>query len=517
MRTAISVLAIFLSFSVWSANTINFSWSVNAGPLNPHQTSANQMYAQAMVYEPLVKYTNGGELIPWLAKSWSISDSGTEYTFTLRSDVTFSNGEIFDANAVKANFDQLLENYDRLKWLDFIRKLDRIEVIEQFVVRLHMKSAYYPTLQELTLVRPVRFMAPSAMPDEGHTGKGIKAPIGTGPWMLEESILGQKDTFVRNPHYWGKTPAFERVNVFVIPDANARALAFESGEINLIYGAEQISPDTFERFRQRPHFNTNLSESLSTRVIAMNTAQSATKELAVRKAINYGIDRKSIAQGIFNNMESPASWLFADNVPYADLNLPIYDFNIEKANTLLEEADWKRSKENSYRTKDEKQLNVDLVFYGHDANQKAIAEVIQANLKKIGIKVSLISEERSRFYKRQKNGEFDLIFNNTWGTPYDPHSFVSGMRVPSHADYEAQKGLAQKADIDEWINQVLKSQDKHNRQTLYKKILTTLHEQAVYLPVTYLRVPGVAHKELGPLQMGAAVFDVPFELFIPEQ
>lgn len=516
MRFFTLAFAALLSLPAWSSDHINFSWSVNAGPLNPHQTNPNQMYAQAMVYEPLVRYVKGGQVKPWLAEKWQISEDGKQYTFSLRKDVRFSNGESFNAAAVKANFDQVLANIKKHQWLGLVKQLDRIEVVDEFVVRMHLKNAYYPALQELTLVRPVRFMAPSAMPEEGHTGNGIKAPVGTGPWMRSESILGQKDVFVRNPYYWGEKPAFEQVNVPVIPDPNSRALAFESGKINLIYGFEgQISPDTFNRFSHDPNLSTALSDPLSTRVLAMNTKQSPTRELAVRQAINHAVNREAISQGIFYGMEQAAPTLFASNVPYADLKLKAYDYSLQKAARLLDDAGWKTLKGEPVRQKQGQPLTVELVYYGNDANQKAIAEVIQANLKQVGINVALSAEERSRFYKRQKNGEFDIIFNNTWGAPYDPHSFVSGMRLPAHADFEAQSGLKQKADIDRWINKVLQSTDEAERKALYSDILTTLHEEAVYLPVTYLRVPGVAKKELGPLKMGATVFDIPFESFKP--
>ena len=80
-----------------------FSWPLNVGPLNPHLYSPNQMFAQAMVYEPLVRYRADGTVVPWLAASWDVSEGGRVYTFALREDVTFSNGEPFDAAAAKAN------------------------------------------------------------------------------------------------------------------------------------------------------------------------------------------------------------------------------------------------------------------------------------------------------------------------------------------------------------------------------------------------------------------------------
>ncbi|WP_070971983.1 nickel ABC transporter substrate-binding protein [Vibrio sonorensis] len=490
---------------------INFSWSANAGPLNPHQTSPNQMYAQAMVYEPLVRYEKGGTLRPWLAESWEILDEGTRYRFHIRKGVKFSNGEDFNAAAVKANFEQLLKNINKHRWLEFVNQMETITVIDEHTVDLKLKSAYYPALQELSLVRPVRFMAPSAMPEEGHTGQGIKAPIGTGPWMLKESVLGVKDVFERNPYYWGEKPKSETVEVAVIADPNARALAFESGMINIIYGLEgQISPDTFERFTLQKNLHTSLSDPISTRLIAMNSARNATQEKAVRVAINHALDRAAISKGIFYGTETPADTLFAKNVPYADIDLKPYQYDPQLAATILEQAGW-QVQDNGYRAKSGKSLTVELVYHGHDANQKAIAEVLQANLKKIGVELKLVAEERSRFYKRQKGGEFDLIFNNTWGAPYDPHTFMSGMRRPSHADYMAQAGLPTKAEIDKTIDAILVSTNEEKRHALYKKVLTTLHEEAVYLPVTYLRITGVSSEKLGKVTMGATVFDIPFE------
>ncbi|MEZ9229636.1 nickel ABC transporter substrate-binding protein [Vibrio amylolyticus] len=509
------LLSVGLSvFSVNSAAQINFSWTVNAGPINPHQTSPNQMYAQAMVYEPLVKYNKGGELLPWLAKSWEVSEDGKAYTFFLRDDVKFSNGETFNAQAVKANFDQVLKNFEKHRWLELINQIDKTVVADEFTVVLHLKNAYYPALQELSLVRPVRFMAPSAMPKEGNTGDGIAEPVGTGPWMLDTSVLGVKDTFVRNPYYWGEAPAHEKVEVSVIADPNARALAFESGMVNLIYGLEgQISPDTFDRFTKDPSLHTALSDPISTRLIAMNSARSATQEREVRIALNHAIDRDAIAKGIFYGTELPANSLFARNVPYADIELTDYNHSVKQAKKVLDDAGWVMSSEDTYRSKEGKELAVELVYHGHDANQKAIAEVLQANFKDVGVKLILAAEERSRFYKRQKGGEFDLIFNNTWGSPYDPHSFVSGMRVPSHADYMAQAGLPNKAEIDQTIDAILSSTDEAERKKLYTSLLNSLHDQAVYLPVTYMRITGVAASKLGKFSMGSTVFDIPFEQF----
>lgn len=103
------------------AARLNTAAALNVGPLNPHLYSPNQMYGQAMVYESLVKYAEGGKIVPWLAESWKISADGKTYTFKLRKGVKFTDGTQFDADAVKKNVDAVLANRARHGWLDLIR------------------------------------------------------------------------------------------------------------------------------------------------------------------------------------------------------------------------------------------------------------------------------------------------------------------------------------------------------------------------------------------------------------
>ena len=108
-----------------------------------------------------------------------------------------------------------------------------------------------------------------------------------------------------------------------------------------------------------------------------------------------------------------------------------------------------------------------------------------------------------------------MIFNRTWGAPYDPHAFMSSMRVPSHADYQAQLGLPDKAQIDKEIGEVLISTDKTQRQALYRDILTRLHNEAVYLPISYMSMMVVAKPELGEIPYAPIASEIPFEQITP--
>jgi nickel transport system substrate-binding protein len=176
------------------------------------------MFAQAMVYEPLVRYGEGGKILPWLAETWEISPDGKVYTFTIRKNVRFSDGTPFDARAVKMNFDALVKSRSNHDWLEVIAQIKETEAVNSHNFRLHLKNSYYPVLQELCLVRPLRFLSPKAFPDNLDTAKGIKAPVGTGPWQLVESKKGEYDLFTVNENYWGTKPSFKKLLIKVIGD-----------------------------------------------------------------------------------------------------------------------------------------------------------------------------------------------------------------------------------------------------------------------------------------------------------
>ena len=160
-------------------------------------------------------------------------------------------------------------------------------------------------------------------------------------------------------------------------------------------------------------------------------------------------------------------------------------------------------------------LRIELSFIGTDALSKSMAEIIQADMRQIGADVSLIGEEESSIYARQRDGRFGMIFNRTWGAPYDPHAFMSSMRVPSHADYQAQQGLTDKPLIDKEISEVLTTSDATQRQALYRDILTRLHDEAVYLPISYISMMVVSKPELGNIPYAPIATEIPFEQIKP--
>lgn len=494
---------------------VTTAWPVNVGPLNPHLYSPNQMFAQSMVYEPLVKYQADGSVIPWLAKSWTHSADNKTWVFTLRDDVTFSNGEVFDAQAAAANFRVVLDNRQRHAWLELVNQIVEVKALNKNELQITLKSAYYPFLQELALPRPFRFIAPSQFKDN-ETLHGIKAPIGTGPWVLTASKLNQYDVLERNARYWGAKPAIRQITVKVIPDPTTRAVAFETGDINLLYGNEGLLPlDTFARFSKNPAYRTRLSAPVETVMLALNSAKAPTNELAVREALNHAVNKKALIDNVLYGTQQVADTLFAPSVPYANIGLKPRQYDPQQARTLLDNAGWILPAGKEIREKNGQPLQIELSFVGTDALSKAMAEIIQADMRQVGVDVTLVGEEESRIFARQRDGRFGMIFNRTWGAPYDPHAFMSSMRVPSHADFQAQQGLPDKAQIDKEIGEVLVTTDPQQRQALYRDLLTRLHHDAVYLPISYVSMMVAAKPVLGTVPFAPIAAEIPFEQIQP--
>jgi nickel transport system substrate-binding protein len=329
--------------------------------------------------------------------------------------------------------------------------------------------------------------------------------------------MNQYDILVRNEHYWGAKPALSKIIVKVIPDPTSRAVAFETGDIDLLYGNEGLLPlDTFARFSQNPAWRTQLSAPMETVMLALNSTQAPTNELAVREALNYAVDKKTLVDGALYGTQQVADTLFAPSVPYANIGLKPRQYDPAQARALLDKAGWLLPAGKSIREKAGQPLHIELAYIGTDALSKSMAEIIQANLQQIGVDVALIGEEESSIYARQRDGRFGMIFNRTWGAPYDPHAFMSSMRVPSHADYQAQLGLPDKAIIDKEIGEVLTTSDDSARQALYRDILTRLHNDAVYLPISYISMMVVAKPQLGTIPFAPIASEIPFDQITPD-
>lgn len=476
--------------------TITVSWPRDIGPMNPHVYNPSQLIAQSMIYEPLVSYKEGGKLEPHLAESWIISQDGKEYTFKLRQNVKFSDGTAFNAAIVKKNFDAVMTNFKNHSWLGFINLLDKTEVVDEYTFKMTLKQTYYPTLQELSVVRPVRFLGEAGFPDDGDTSKSVKKPIGTGPWTLTDYKKDESAEFTRNPNYWGDKPKVNKMVIKIIPDGETRVLAFEKKELDLIYGEGVISMDAFKQLKASGKYETSLSEPIATRELVMNTTKDSLSDLRVRQALHHGFNKQAMVDGVTAGLEEKADNILSKNLPYTNLDVKPLEYNVDKAKALLEEAGWKLSAGKTVREKNGKALELELIYEKSDQVQKPMAETLQSEWGAIGVKLNIIGLDLATQVKRLRAADFDLDFWSNYGSPYDPHSFINITAEKGFGILESLSSLPMKQELDQQVKDALKSTDEGKRQQLYGSILKTLHEQATFLPISYIKKTAVYQKDV---------------------
>ena len=477
--------------------------------LNPH-LYAGEMYAQEMLYEGLVNITATG-YEGCLAESWEISEDGKTYTFHIRDGVKFSDGEVCDANAIKANFDAIIENKDRHTWLEMMNLLVGVSAPDEKTFVIELSEPYYPLLTELGVTRPFAMISPKAMKD-GSTKDGVNAYIGTGPYVLTDFVTDEYAVFEANENYWGEQPAIKKITVKVIPDNQTRILALEKGEIDMIFGKNMIDADAINQYQGNDKFKVELSDPTSTRQIVLNTTRDVLAEKEVRQALQHATNKQAISEGIFYGLEQPADTLFAETIPYCNIGLTPYEYDVEKAKNILAEAGWSAGSDGVLE-KDGQKLDIDLLYNSDSVTEKAISEYLQSEYAKIGISLNIHGEEEQSYRDNMKAGNFDMVFNICWGTPYDPQSSLAAMRAPVYGDYAAQLGLEDKAEIDEAITNILISTDENERQDLYKFVLTRLHEDAVYIPLTYECNKAIYRSDLKGFHFTQTQYEVPFADF----
>jgi len=460
------------------------------GNLNPHEYLPSQFITQDMVYDGLVSYGENGKIKPMLAESWDISKDGKTYTFKLRKNVKFSDGSDFNAKNVVKNFDTIFskQNKSNHSWFAFTNHLKSYRAVDDYTFEIVLDTAYTATLYDLAMIRPIRFLGDAGFPENGDTSKGIKKPIGTGAWVLKEHKNNEYAVFVRNEYYWGENPAASEVVIKNIPDSETLALQFEAGDIDLIYGNGLISLDRFETYRQDKKYTTATSEPMSTRMILLNTTSPILKDLKVRQALSHAVDKQSIAKNIFGGVEKPADTIFAPNVPHTNIELTKYNFDLAKAETLLDEAGWKKGTD-GMREKDGKKMILSFPYISSKVTDKNVGEYIQGEWKKIGIQVDLKAMEEKAYWENATAKNYDLMSDYSWGAPWDPHAYLTAMADDSvkgtNPAYAAQLGLPMKSELDKTIKALLIEPDETKLNEMYKYVLTTLQEQAVYIPISY--------------------------------
>lgn len=350
----------------------------STGPMDPHSYRPNEFFISNWVYEGLVSYGAGGVIAPQLATSWTISKTnsgGEEYRFTLRSGVTFHDGSPFNCAAVKATFDHVLQpplntlNYHG--WYHLPKNLQSATCDGNVFVAV-MSAPYYPFLQELSLIRPLRILAPSCYNDGLGTDpvnhnscptkwdypvkmdnsksdvrcKSIKCSHGTGPWKFDSKVDnaagdGTVDMakFVKNANWWGGHKANGITEIVLnrhdSPDAVEAALL--AGTVDMVVGGGVMTPAQVQELNAQhaDRFDVTMGPPLLNTIVVMNAAKAPTSDVELRRVVMHAIDKSAIVEAEMAGAAKVADAMFPRDAPYCDVDLvPRWDYDLEKAKLL---------------------------------------------------------------------------------------------------------------------------------------------------------------------------------------
>lgn len=442
-----------------------------------------------LVYDPLVIYGENGKIEPGLAESWDISDDGKEYTFHLRKDVKFSDGSDFNADNVIFNTDRWKNNPNTAS-INVCNSLQTVTKIDDNTVKFTFDKAYYPFLTELTYSGPCRMMSKNSV-DAG--GKFIK-PIGTGMWMIKSSQEDKETVLVPNPNYWGEKPKFDKLVIKVIPDAQTRLMALQSGEID--FCCVPIPTESFPAIEKDSKLELASNKSTKGYHIIFNYDVPAFQNLQIRQAINYAIDKDSIVNDILDGNAGAAKGVLATTNAYVnDKNSPGYKYDPDKAKNLLTEAGCIDSDGDGILEYNGEPMSFKFVFQTDEYPEwKDVCEYISNELKAIGIEFKLELQPSTEYYDSLwTNRSFDVIMYRTYLDSWNPHGFLSGQYCK---DTAGSPRVAWDSDeLDAMITKVLQEMDESSRQQQYDEIFRYLYDNAVNIPIYYPNVSYAYNKE----------------------
>lgn len=440
-----------------------------------------------MLYDGFVEDGGEGKILPQLATSWDISPDGKTYTFKLRQGVKFSDGTDFNAAAVIFNLKRWVNN-DRHAILT-ANNVESMEALDDYTVKIVYKSGAYPILTELTYPRPVRFLSPAAITKtEGSDNGKFTKPIGTGPWMVESYTKDQEFTLVPNPYYWGEKPKVDKITFKIITDAQARSLALQSGEVDILGGdlIGKIPMESLQELKKAGKFEIYTKGSMCSHFIAFNQKVEAFQDKNVRLAMNYAINKPNIAAKLFDNIGAGANGLYQPGVPYTTKeNNYGFGNDKEKAKQLLEAAGYTDTNGDGIRDKNGKKLEFNFVLStGEFPEWKQMAEFVQAELSAVGIKVNLKILDKNGYEDTTMNTKaFDMALMRTSSDSWVPHG--SSLEMFSILASSKAAKVWYDEELYNHITKTLLTLDKEERQKNYDKVFKFISEEALTIPVYY--------------------------------
>jgi peptide/nickel transport system substrate-binding protein len=445
--------------------------------LDPHAvTAVNDFRILVNIYDGLVRYKDGTlEVEPSLAESWTISEDGKTYTFKLREGVKFHDGSPFNAEAVKFNFDRMLNEENPyhdtgpFPLAFFFSTVDEVVVDDENTVTFNLSAPYAPFLSNLAYPTGL-IVSPEAVKQYGKDFG--RHPSGTGAYKFAEWEANSKVVAVRNDDYWDGAPELEAVIYRPITDANTRIAEMLSGGLDVMV---EVPPDSLQQFKDDSTFKVLEQAGPHVWFLILNAREAPFDIKAARQAANYAINKKALVENILQGTADVAAGPTPPAFAWAyNESLEPYPYDPEKAKELLKEAEYNGEEITFYVTEGGSGM----------LDPIAMGTAIQADLQAVGMKVKIETYEWNTFLGKVNPGLQGkaAMAEMAWMTN-DPDTLpflaLRTDAMPEQGGFNS--GYYSNAKVDELLEKAREETDQAERAKLYKEMQEIVHEDAPWV------------------------------------
>ncbi len=339
------------------------------------------------VMEGLFRYSADGKLEPQLAETYTVAPDGLTIDFTLRKGVMWQRGYgELTMDDVKYSYERFLVTEPKPAYADDWSSLDHVEIVDKYTGKLVFKKPQ-ATLWTSVLPMTSGLIVSKKFYEEAGPDKVKNDVVGTGPYIFSSWTPKQQITLTRNPDYWGAKPYYDEIDLVPVDDDKAAEVALQAGELDF----SSISLASTDKFQSDENFAVSVIPSTAYNWIGMNVESPKLKDINVREAIRYGIDVPSILAAAYNNKAPRANALIPEGTLGYWKDAPVYNRDVAKAKDFLAKAGL---------------TSLDLKFtYENTDEFSTWAQIVQQNLKDVGINVTLDPLDSSTFWSYGEGGK----------------------------------------------------------------------------------------------------------------
>ena len=454
--------------------------------LDPHATPSAVTYQiTANLAESLLYENQDGRILPWLATGFQVSADGKSFTFSLRNDVTFSDGAPLDGAAVKWNFDRIVDpHFAAGASLTNLTGYAGTTVVDDHTVRVNFKAPFAPFLT-YAAGSWLPLLSPKTTPEQGPAVN--TQPIGSGPFVISEWVRQDHIAMERNPRYarrapWSShqgPPYLDRVVWKIVPEAGARAATINSGETQMItlLGAPasvlpSLQADKALRVESLPYPG-------SSDMLFLNARVAPTDDLQVRRAISYAVNRPAYAETIVKGLGTPACGPLSRHTLDDPSLCATHLYDPQKAAQLLDEDGW-RMGPNGIRQKNGTSLTIVINTINYGGGIAPEIELLQGQLLSVGIDARVKGQARPPYYEDNyrcaTNATTIFLRSTDWDGLY---ALFSSSAIGGNFNWACYSN----AEVDRLLAQGREELVPARRRATYVTLERLLLDQAVAVPL----------------------------------